>query len=729
MSGSAASKGLGFAAKLALLATAIGTCAAGIAAAAGWFFYSQPLVKKACEQLASVNQHVRDSLQDAQQDILRDVGFLAASQSAHTAAAANSAESAKPAGAELAARAAQLGHGSLFLINAQGSLQYSTSDKLTAALASASQDANSPISKLLAEILKDNRAISVLVPAGPTTGQGSVEIPAILTGAPVVENGQPVGILVCETTLDAINEAVNLGNAYQSYGLGETGQVLLLDSDFLLRSDARSLGPKSAHSRKITGAASRAASEGKSGIMEDTGLSGNRVLSHYGPISIASAKWLLVVEQDRAEALQPLHQAGLWVAAGTAVLVVLVGIAAVTASQALARPLLSLQQTVGKLLAGDDTARAPVLSRDEAGNLAASLNQLIDERNAARERIADDNRRLQANIQELLLAVAEASEGNLGVRARKVEGLLGNIADALNRMLENVGILIGEAKRTSSGVGRAAGDITSSAQELTQGADRQTAQVLQTIRDIESLATEARQVAEHSSEAAGVAAKARQTAEEGARAMQEVIQFMTALLESFEANARLVRDLGERTREISSVVNYINDISAETDVLAMNASIEAARAGEQGKGFTVVADQVRALADRTRLATVEIENLVGSIQNQTIQVVTQIEDQARDVELGSQKAGSAGEALGKIVEASVDSSALVQQISGSANQQESRAQLVVQAALTIRQIAEDAQRRTARFQQTSDELLRLAQQLDQQLANFSTGLENPPVPE
>jgi methyl-accepting chemotaxis protein len=715
---------MGFASRLALLITAIGICAIIAAAGTGWFFYSQSLLKAGYGQLASVSQHVRDSLSTSLADFSRNTALLAASQSAYEAVSAPDAEAARSAGSALAALASGQGHGSLFLINAQGSLAYSTSDKLTAALASASKDTKSPISTLLASILNDGKTLSILAPSGPTTSQGSIEVPAVLTGSPIQRDGQTLGILVCETPLDPVNEISNLGNAYQNYGLGESGQVLLLDSDFVLRNDARSLGPKSAHSRKITGAAARAAAGGNSGSLQETGLSGNTVLSSYGPVPIASANWILVVEQDRAEVLGPLRQAGLWVAASAVVLIVLAAAAAITASQIFARPLLSLRDTVGKLLAGDDSARAPVLTRDEAGHLAASLNQLIDERNAARERIADDNRRLQANIQELLLAVAEASEGNLGVRARKVEGLLGNIADALNRMLENVGILIGEAKRTSTGVGHAAGEIISSAQELTQGADQQTSQVLQTIRDIEGLAKEARQVAEHSSEAAGVAAKARQTAEEGARAMQDVIHFMATLLESFEANALLVRDLGERTREISSVVKYINDISAETDVLAMNASIEAARAGEQGKGFTVVADQVRALADRTRLATVEIENLVGSIQNQTIQVVAQIEDQARDVELGTQKAGSAGEALGKIVDSSVDSSALVQQISGSARQQENRAQLVVQAALTIRQIAEDAQRRTARFQQTSDELLRLAQQLDQQLANFSTGLEN-----
>jgi methyl-accepting chemotaxis protein len=143
-----------------------------------------------------------------------------------------------------------------------------------------------------------------------------------------------------------------------------------------------------------------------------------------------------------------------------------------------------------------------------------------------------------------------------------------------------------------------------------------------------------------------------------------------------------------------------------------------------------VADQVRALADRTRQATLEIEKLVAGIQTETTEAVRQMDQQNRDVEQGARQVGSAGESLGNIVEASVDSSALAEQISQSARSQEARALQVYQAVSDVNRITAAARERTLEFRGTSDQLAHLAGELNQQLANFEVGPDTrEPLPE
>jgi twitching motility protein PilJ len=241
------------------------------------------------------------------------------------------------------------------------------------------------------------------------------------------------------------------------------------------------------------------------------------------------------------------------------------------------------------------------------------------------------------------------------------------------------------------------------------------------------MTVEAQNVSQNSREAAVSATQTREAAEKGASAVRDTVAFMERLQENVQATSNKINELGNRSEEISGIVQSISEISAETDVLAMNASIEAARAGEQGKGFTIVADQVRALADRTRLATVEIEKLVRGIQNETSEAVRQMDSQNQEVSNGVRQVTSAGKELSNIVETSVDSSTLAEQISQSSTEQETRAQAVLNAIVAINQVAEETRARTVEFQQTSTQLAMLANELNAQLANFETEETAPPT--
>jgi methyl-accepting chemotaxis protein len=575
---------------------------------------------------------------------------------------------------------------------------------------------SSLLSSLAQEITRNNQPTLLSSERGVERGGNTLNEASLLVAAPILNGDTVIAMLVIETSLAPINSIMTFNSRPQEVGLAQTGEAYLVDAKSLPRTALKNPSPSTV-SAEIT----RNALSGNTATEEYENYSGKKVLGAYNRLKIDGLPWFILVEQEKSEALQPARSAAFTIAGIGLVILLLVGISGFFFAKMFAKPIVNLEETIRRVSAGDESARAIVENNDEIGQVANALNEMIVERNGVKDRISTENKRVQANIQDFLLVVADASEGKLAVRAKRTEGLLGNVADALNRMLENVSTLIGEAKGASSQVQESAGEIASAALNLADGATSQTQQISQTIAEVQNLAAEAQGVSENSHEAAQAASRTRQAAEDGAKAVRDVVAYMERLQESVQTNAQKITRLGERSQEISGIVRSISEISAETDVLAMNASIEAARAGEQGKGFTVVADQVRALADRTRQATVEIEKLVLNIQSETAEAVKQMERANIEVENGTRQVSSAGASLSNIVEASVDSSTLANQIRQSASQQEQRAQAMLQAIVAINQIAEDTRNRTLDFRETSDLLATLAKELNKQLDNFEVG--------
>jgi methyl-accepting chemotaxis protein len=307
------------------------------------------------------------------------------------------------------------------------------------------------------------------------------------------------------------------------------------------------------------------------------------------------------------------------------------------------------------------------------------------------------------------------------VRAKVSEGALGNVCDALNLMLENVGGIIANAKTASDQVATASTGITTVAVELEKGEARQTAEINVTSAGVRELNGKAQQVLVNCQAATKAAANGRAAAELGARAVREVISGMEKIRENTQANTKKIKRLGDRSMEIAGIVKVIGDISAKTDMLALNASIEAARAGEQGRGFTVVAEQVRALADRTKTLTNQIEKLVNDIQKETGEAVAQMETQTQEVEAGTRAAQSAGGTLDNIVAVNAESSGLVAEINQSASQQAVRTQEMLVTVDAINQVVAESAVKVRETRSTSEQLLALSSELNKRLAQFDVG--------
>ncbi len=419
----------------------------------------------------------------------------------------------------------------------------------------------------------------------------------------------------------------------------------------------------------------------------------------------------------QSAALSTLTQLLWWTGGISAVLALVAFGVSYRISRSISEPINVLAQTADRIAKGDNTARATVGSDDEIGQLADAFNSMIDARVKAKED-TDDYKRLQEGIRDLLKVTSEASDGNLAVRAQVTEGALGNVSDAINLMLENVSDLLKEVQTAANRVASSATEIQASSEQLSQGSVKQTSEIVNTTTAVQEMAANIESVSNNATSAAEAASRARQAAENGAKAVQQVIDGMERIRQNVQAGAKKIKRLGERSMEISTIVHTISQISSQTDMLALNAAIEAARAGEHGRGFTVVAEEVRKLAERTATATKEIEKLISGIQAETNESVSAMEQQTVEVESESQVVVSTGNELARIRESSSQSAELINEINLAAKQQVRGASGVVKAMETVSTIAQQAQAGANQTKRATESLASLSTDLIGSLSKF-----------
>jgi twitching motility protein PilJ len=346
------------------------------------------------------------------------------------------------------------------------------------------------------------------------------------------------------------------------------------------------------------------------------------------------------------------------------------------------------------------------------------LNQSLTESRGLQEKVQKDNDEIQANIIDLLSVVSDASDGNLTVRAKTTAGALGNVADAFNQLLESLEGLIGDVKQQIARTDRAVATIATSASKMAEGASRQTKEVIAARSLVQSVAGELVQVSKSAEGASAAAQRTASSAADGEKAVEDVIAGMEGLRSNVQAGAKKMKSLGDRSMEITAIVGTISRISEQTNMLALNAAIEAARAGEHGRGFSIVAEEVRKLAERTASATKEIEKLVKTIHSETSETVQAIEQQTQVVEQESKIVGDAGESLRRIRGVSNESAGLVASINEVARTQVEHAKKVVTTMEAVSSIAVDTQQGAESTATTVNDLIALSKHLTQSVARF-----------
>ncbi|MEM6334416.1 MAG: methyl-accepting chemotaxis protein [Planctomycetota bacterium] len=251
---------------------------------------------------------------------------------------------------------------------------------------------------------------------------------------------------------------------------------------------------------------------------------------------------------------------------------------------------------------------------------------------------------------------------------------LTDVARLFNQFVQSIHDVVAETTRSTQAVAAAATQVSASSEELSAGSQDQASQVTQVSAAVEELSASVVEVAAKAADAANNSQRSGEVAQQGNLVVDQTVEGMAAIKDAVAQSAASVNELGKRGEQIGAVIQVINDIADQTNLLALNAAIEAARAGEHGRGFAVVADEVRKLADRTVNATQEIAESIEAVQNETAQAVERMTAGTERVDQGVGLATQAGESLTEIVGNVGELADMIQQIAAAAEQQSAAAE-------------------------------------------------------
>ena len=328
------------------------------------------------------------------------------------------------------------------------------------------------------------------------------------------------------------------------------------------------------------------------------------------------------------------------------------------------------------------------------------------------------NNRNQEAIMRLLDEMGSLAEGDLTVKATVTEDMTGAIADSINFAVEQLRSLVQTITDTSVQVASSAQETQATAMHLAEAAEHQAQEINSASSRITEIAASIDQVSRNSAESADVAQRSVQIATAGAGVVRQTIQGMDNIRDQIQETSKRIKRLGESSQEIGSIVELINDISEQTNILALNAAIQAASAGEAGRGFAVVADEVQRLAERASNATKRIETLVQTIQSDTNEAVSSMEQTTSEVVAGARLAEDAGTALGEIESVSTNLADLIQGISAAARQQSDAASNITSTMHTIQSITAQTSQGANQTAESIGTLAQLAADLRRSVADF-----------
>ena len=331
------------------------------------------------------------------------------------------------------------------------------------------------------------------------------------------------------------------------------------------------------------------------------------------------------------------------------------------------------------------------------------------------KRVNDAN---QAAILRLMNELQTVAEGDLTQQATVTEDITGAIADSVNYTVEELRTLVSQVQGTAGRVTDTTQQVENTSTELLAASTEQLREIRETGESVLQMATRINEVSAQAQQTAEVARRSLAAAESGREAVQNTIGGMNAMRDQIQETSKRIKRLGESSQEIGEITELISDITEQTNVLALNAAIQAASAGEAGRGFSVVAEEVQRLAERSGDATRQIAALVKAIQTDTQDAVAAMERSTQGVVDSTRLSDAAGAALGDIDRVTRQLAELIEQISGQARQEARSANVVAANIQHIFAVTEQTGEGTRSTAQMVRELSRTAEELKQSVARF-----------
>ncbi len=328
-------------------------------------------------------------------------------------------------------------------------------------------------------------------------------------------------------------------------------------------------------------------------------------------------------------------------------------------------------------------------------------------------------RSITGPVKQLLECFNKMAGGDLSQQVDiKSNDEIGQLAETFNRMSSKLHDMVGNVALHSSNVAASASQLSVSSKNIANNAHDQSSGTSQAAAAMEELNSSFMDVAQNTTNAADSAREATELAIKGGAVVSETIGGMNRISTSVNESAQTIEALGKRSEQIGEIIKVINDIASQTNLLALNAAIEAARAGEQGRGFAVVADEVRKLAERTTSATNEIGDMVNGIQDDTGRAVLAMQGGTKEVEAEVELANQAGEALQHIVVSVQNVTDMVQQIATAAEEQSSAGSEIASSLESVASLTHETSGSARESSEATEQLHTMASDLQSLVSGF-----------
>ncbi|HTN93181.1 MAG TPA: methyl-accepting chemotaxis protein [Gallionella sp.] len=382
------------------------------------------------------------------------------------------------------------------------------------------------------------------------------------------------------------------------------------------------------------------------------------------------------------------------------------------------KPLNQLRQAISKVEGGHYDVRVNLHTQDELGSLSRAFDKLIDDRISALKATASENERINNSVIGLFGAMGALAEKNLTVRAPVTEDIIGTLGDAVNQLTDVTATVLHHVTKVAGVVEDASERMKKQSDVVNEMAKEEDVIVQRLISNLETAMASIGEVAIFARDSNRAAAEATKSTESAMQTVQATLVGMNAIRETISEMEKRIKRLGERSQEISQIVNLINTISERTHVLSLNAAMQAAMAGEAGRGFAVVAEEVQRLAENSRQATGQIANLVQNIQVETNDTIATVNKTIEQVVKESDLAHSAGERMRETHEATARLVRLVATIATSSAEQTKIASVLRAAADEIAQFTEKTAEQLVAQNQSAASLVSASQKLVDAISVF-----------